>query len=88
MKLDNIQRELYSKIAIRHGITINKVQEIYSELFKYIKKEIESLDLRDMKSVDELQDLKVNFNLPGFSKMYMNKEQVIKYNKRKKNEAK
>lgn len=82
-KKDIIQKRIYNELAIKYKLTSQEVEDIFYGIFKFIKDNVEELDLKSVNSMEDMENLKCNFNLPRFSKVYLNKQQVLKYNKKK-----
>lgn len=81
---DIVLTRIYNEIAIKHKVSSQEVEDIYYQLFKFIKTTVENLKTKKAKTLEDLDEVKCNFNLPRFAKFYMNKNQVLKYNNRRK----
>lgn len=63
------------KVATKYGLTNREVEDIYSTYFKTIKSLIVVNKVKGVTD-QEVDDVKSNFNLPGFGKLYMNKNKA------------
>lgn len=69
------------KIAREHNMSSREVSNLYSTYFKSIKTIVGTIEVKGQ-SEDIVDLAKTNFNLPGFGKLYMNKNKVKLINKR------
>lgn len=81
-RLDDIQKEIWKDLCIKHRLTMDQVTEIYSGWAKFVKYNIENLELKDIRDESQFEGMKTNFNIPGLAKLYANKKQIVKLNNR------
>jgi len=72
MVTDKTQKETLLKIAKRHGITYREVEEIYASPFRFMNAILNKVPIKEAETGNELRELKTNFNLPRFGKLYLN----------------
>ena len=74
-------------LAEKHGITVRELNDIYRDLFLFIKEHIVSLNFTDI-SEDEFQQMRTSFMLPGLGKLgtdYLRLTYLQNKNKSRKN---
>lgn len=86
MILDKTLKRIINEIKNKYNLTEDQVIEIFESQFECIRKEIESINLKDVKTEEGLNKLKTNFNVPGLFKLYVNKKVLLKLNKKEENE--
>lgn len=83
------------KVAEKHGITVKELNDIYYDMFAFIKEKIVALDLLNV-SEEEFNKTKASFSIPNIGKLGTNykrvkhfQEKLKKYgrNKVKENQA-
>lgn len=70
--------EIYTKVADELNLPIEVVIEAYKSYWKFIRKTIQELPLKENLSNDEFLKLKRNFNLPSLGKLVCTEDKYKK----------
>lgn len=75
--------DLIKSIAEKHGVEVSDVKDVKDSLFRFIRKKIGELDFTNVKSEEEFNKVKKNFNIPRIGKLYASYRNLkkINYNK-------
>lgn len=74
--MKTLLNDIYSKVAKQFSLNEEDVRIAYISYWKFIKETIEGLPLKEDITEEELNRLKVNFNIPSIGKLYCNKDTV------------
>lgn len=78
-------KKLYSKVAEEMNIPVEVVELAYKTYWKFIRKTIQELPLKEDLSEEEFSKLKTNFNIVSLGKLactydrYLNKKKQLNY---------
>lgn len=81
MKLDKRQRSIIKKLAKKHNLEIEQVEDILESPFKFIRKTITAVDAKNIETEEEFLEKCKNFNIPYIGKMYANIYSFKKFKK-------
>lgn len=74
--------ETYKRLALKFGIPVAEVKEIYRSYWLFIKNKIEELPLKEIKTEEEFEKLKTCFSMKNLGKLACTKR-YFKYIKKK-----
>lgn len=74
-------KNLYKEVAEEMGLPERVVELAYRSYWKFIKKTIEELPLKEDLSEEEFAKLKTNFNIPSLGKLSCNYDRYCKIKK-------
>ena len=69
---------LYKQVAEEMNIPVEVVKEAYLSYWKFIRKTIQELPLKDNLSEEEFAKLKTNFNIVSLGKLSCNYDRYVK----------
>ena len=78
-------KNLYKKVAEEMNIPVEVVEFAYKSYWKFIRKTIQELPLKEDLSEEEFAELKTNFNIVSLGKLsctydrYLRKKEQLKY---------
>ena len=76
--------QIFQEVAHKHETTPEVVEKIYNSMWAFMRKTIKELpDLKKL-STEELNDLKTNFYIPNFGRLYVDVNKVKKKRQLKK----
>ena len=77
---DNRINKVVAQVADEFGVTEKDVEKIVDSEGYFIRKTIQSIPFKTM-SLEEFNNTKMNFNLPGLCKLHTQKKAFININK-------
>lgn len=69
--------EVLRGVAIKNKVSSKEVEEIIDSMYKFIYNTTPTLKLKS-KSLEEIENTKKNFNIPGIGKLYFNIKRFTK----------
>jgi hypothetical protein len=72
-KVDKIKlKQLIAKLAQKYNLSEETIKNIVESPYHFTYEKLKDLDLDEVKSEDEANELKTNFNYKGLGKLYLN----------------
>lgn len=73
---------IYVKVSQETGIPIEVIREAYKDYWKFIRKTIQELPLKENLSEEEFNNLRTNFNIVSLGKLSCNYDRYLRVKKR------
>jgi len=80
--MDKVLSGVVKEIANKHLLDIQEVERVLAMPYKMMRERIQELELKGH-LYDEVESLKINFNMPILFKMYLNQYKLNLLNGRK-----
>lgn len=68
--MDKVLSKIIRDAAEKNGIDQKTAEQIYTDVFKFVRGKIEAIDFDTVNEEDDLRRIKTNFNIPRIFKLY------------------
>lgn len=75
-------QDIINNVSKDLGLSYEVVDRVYKAYWFFIKKHIKSLPLTDGISEEDFETLRTNFNIPSLGKLFVMKDNFLKYRKK------
>lgn len=73
-----MDKKIYDQVAKELNIPNEVVEYAYKQFWFYIKNSIENLPLKEDLTIEQLMELRTNFNIPSLGKLYCLPNKILK----------
>lgn len=70
MKFNKGERLKIKDIANNYGLPVSEVEKIIKSQYLFMKDKVEELNIKEIKTKEEFDAQKTNFNIPAIGKLY------------------
>ena len=74
--MDKVLTKIMADVAVKHNLSRDQVELIYTSMFKFIKEKLTAVDFDTIITDEDLRKAKVNFNIPRVFKLYTTKGRI------------
>jgi hypothetical protein len=75
--MDRVIDKVITDVCEKYGVDMHTAELIYMDMFKFIRKKVESLDFDNLTTEEDLRNAKVNFNIPRIFKLYTTPNRIF-----------
>ena len=76
-------KKIYEKVANNTNVSPQVVKDIYESMFRFIKERLREVDNLGQLSEEEMEKLRLSFNLPMLGKFFISYESIQNLKKQK-----
>lgn len=76
-------KDVYEEVAIKLKLPIEVVKLIYTSYYKFIRKTIKEIPLKETMTEDEFNLYRTNFNIPSLGKLYCTYDRIESLRKKR-----
>lgn len=67
-------KNLLHSTGLKYGLRDSEIKELFESQFKFIQERIENLKIDQLETEEQVDNLKTNFQLKYWGKLYINKD--------------
>ena len=82
MIYDKLYQQFIKQVSAEIGIPTDVVFVAYRSQWEFIRKHIQELNIKDVETEEEFDNLRVSFNIPSMGKLYTTWDKVSKIKRR------